>query len=45
MKILLVEDDRRIAKALAEALQDRQYLVDLASDGQVGGIPTQTKLK
>lgn len=36
MKILLVEDDRRIAIALVETLQDRQYLVDLAEDGQLG---------
>jgi DNA-binding response OmpR family regulator len=36
MKILLVEDDLRIAKALAEALEDKQYLVDLATDGQTG---------
>lgn len=36
MKILLVEDDLRIAKALAEALRDRKYLVDLATDGREG---------
>jgi DNA-binding response OmpR family regulator len=36
MRILLVEDDQRIAKALAEALGDRQYVVDLAEDGQAG---------
>ena len=36
MKILLVEDDERIAQALAESLKDHQYLVDLASDGEMG---------
>ncbi|QDL12625.1 DNA-binding response regulator (plasmid) [Brasilonema octagenarum UFV-E1] len=36
MKILLVEDDERIALALAEALTDQHYVVDIASDGQVG---------
>jgi DNA-binding response OmpR family regulator len=36
VKILLVEDDERIALALAEALTDQHYVVDIASDGQVG---------
>jgi DNA-binding response OmpR family regulator len=36
MRILLVEDDRRIAIALAETLGDRQYQVDLAEDGEMG---------
>ena len=36
MKILLVEDDERIAQALAATLKERQYVVDLASDGEVG---------
>lgn len=36
MKILLVEDDQRLARALVETLSDRQYLVDLATDGQQG---------
>ena len=36
MKILLVEDDDRIAQALAEALHDRKYIVEIASDGQEG---------
>jgi two-component system, OmpR family, response regulator len=36
MKILLVEDDDRIAQALAEALTDQHYAVDLAADGQEG---------
>lgn len=34
MKILLVEDDTRIALALAEALTDQQYAVDVATDGE-----------
>jgi two-component system, OmpR family, response regulator len=36
MKILLVEDDNRIADALAEALADQYYIVDIALDGQTG---------
>lgn len=33
MKILLVEDDERIARSLAEALTDQHYAVDVVSDG------------
>lgn len=36
MKILLVEDDNRIADALAEALTDQYYTVDIALNGQAG---------
>ncbi|MEG4118728.1 response regulator transcription factor [Microcoleus sp. N9_B4] len=36
MRILLVEDDDRIAQALAEALTDQHYAVDIAADGQEG---------
>lgn len=36
MKILLVEDDDRISSALAEALTDQNYAVDVADDGQAG---------
>jgi two-component system, OmpR family, response regulator len=36
MRILLVEDDDRIAQALAEALTDRYYTVDVAADGEAG---------
>ncbi|MGC9503353.1 response regulator transcription factor [Baaleninema sp.] len=36
MKILLVEDDDRIAGALAEALTDRHYVVETAADGRAG---------
>jgi len=36
MKLLLVEDDPRIAASLAEALTDQRYSVDLAADGEEG---------
>lgn len=36
MKILLIEDDDRISDALAEALIDRNYSVDIAEDGSIG---------
>ncbi|WP_017297254.1 response regulator transcription factor [Nodosilinea nodulosa] len=36
MKILLVEDDERIAFPLAEALGDQNYAVDVAEDGELG---------
>ncbi len=36
MKILIVEDDDRIAKPLAEDLRHQQYVVDLAFDGEAG---------
>jgi DNA-binding response OmpR family regulator len=36
MRILLVEDDQRIAIALMETLRDRQYQVDLGEDGESG---------
>ncbi|WP_199249244.1 response regulator transcription factor [[Phormidium] sp. ETS-05] len=36
MRILLVEDDDRIADPLAEALTDNHYMVDIATDGQEG---------
>lgn len=36
MKILLVEDDLRITKAIAEALTDMYYTVEVAGDGQLG---------
>lgn len=35
MRILLVEDDIRLAETLAEALTDQLYVVDIATDGQV----------
>jgi DNA-binding response OmpR family regulator len=36
MKLLLVEDDERIASSLAEALTDNHYAVDIADDGEKG---------
>ncbi len=36
MKILLVEDDRSLAKALQKVLSEQHYLVDVAFDGQAG---------
>lgn len=36
MRILIVEDDERIAASLAEALTDQNYVVDVATDGQAG---------
>lgn len=36
MKILLVEDDSRITKAIAEALCAHNYLVEVAHDGELG---------
>lgn len=42
MKILLVEDDDRIAEALNEALTDRHYVVDVAINGEQGFEFVQT---
>ncbi|KPQ33372.1 MAG: Response regulators consisting of a CheY-like receiver domain and a winged-helix DNA-binding domain [Phormidesmis priestleyi Ana] len=36
MRILLVEDDTRLAETLAEALSDQRYVVDIAADGETG---------
>ncbi|MFB2836447.1 response regulator transcription factor [Floridanema evergladense] len=36
MRILLIEDDDRIADALKEALTDQHYSVDIAADGEAG---------
>jgi len=35
MRILVVEDDRQLADMLMEALTNRQYVVDVAHDGQI----------
>jgi DNA-binding response OmpR family regulator len=35
MKILLVEDDAYLAEALAEAIADQLYIVEIASDGEM----------
>ncbi|PSB15957.1 DNA-binding response regulator [filamentous cyanobacterium CCP2] len=42
MKILLVEDDTKLAEALAEALTDQSYVVDVAKDGEKGWLHFQT---
>src|SRR5689334_15039197 len=34
MRILVVEDDVQLAEMLMEALTDRQYVVDIAQDGE-----------
>jgi DNA-binding response OmpR family regulator len=36
MRILVVEDDQRIAKALSRALQAQNYVIDMAFDGEAG---------
>jgi DNA-binding response OmpR family regulator len=36
MRILLVEDDIRLADTLAEALTDQRYIVDVVTDGEAG---------
>jgi len=36
MKLLLVEDDREISELLTEVLNEEQYLVDVATDGEEG---------
>ncbi len=42
MRVLLVEDDDRIAQPLAEDLRHQNYVVDVASDGIEGWDYTQT---
>lgn len=42
MRILVVEDDVQIADMLAEALTNRQYIVDVAQDGEVAWNYAQT---
>ncbi|MCM1984835.1 response regulator transcription factor [Lyngbya confervoides] len=41
MKILIVEDDKRIAQPLAEDLQYQNHAVDIALDGEMGWHCTQ----
>ncbi len=41
MRILLVEDDVRLAEALAEALSDQLYVVDLVKDGEAAWSQVQ----
>ncbi|MGL4618168.1 response regulator [Chroococcidiopsis sp.] len=42
MRILLVEDDESVAKALRNVLQQQNYVVDTATDGQTGWDLIQT---
>lgn len=42
MRILLVEDDIRLAETLAEALTDERYVVDIAADGKSGWHQAQS---
>jgi two-component system, OmpR family, response regulator QseB len=42
MRILIVEDDDRIAKPLAEDLRHQNHVVDIANDGLAGWNYTQT---
>lgn len=36
MKILVVEDDRRVAEVIVEALAEQNYAAEIAADGQAG---------
>lgn len=36
MRVLLVEDERRLASALQQLLRDQQYVSDVAHDGETG---------
>ena len=36
MKVLIIEDDERIAEPIKEVLEHQQYLVSLAGDGETG---------
>src|SRR3989344_5917229 len=36
MRILVIEDDHRIAAAIKKGLEQERFAVDLASDGEVG---------
>lgn len=36
MRILLIEDDRRLTRLVASVLQEEHYTVDVAHDGEVG---------
>jgi DNA-binding response OmpR family regulator len=42
MRILLVEDDIRLAETLAEALTDQHYVVDITMDGKAGWHQAKT---
>jgi DNA-binding response OmpR family regulator len=42
MKILIIEDNQKIADATAEILRDNNYLVEIAFDGKIGWELAQT---
>jgi DNA-binding response OmpR family regulator len=42
MRILLVEDDVRLAETLAEALTDQRYAVDLVTDGEAAWVQAKS---
>jgi DNA-binding response OmpR family regulator len=42
MRILLIEDDIRLAETLAEALTDQRYVVDVVTDGETGWHQAKT---
>ena len=42
MRILIVEDDTQLAEALTEALTRRQYVVDVAKDGEAAWHATES---
>jgi DNA-binding response OmpR family regulator len=42
MRILLVEDDIRLAETLSEALTDQRYVVDIVTDGEAGWQQAKT---
>jgi DNA-binding response OmpR family regulator len=38
MRILIVEDDTQLAEVLTEAFSRRQYVVDIAKDGELSRV-------
>lgn len=36
MKILLIEDDKRLAKLIKQVLEDEKYVVDIENEGEIG---------
>lgn len=42
MRLLVVEDNERIAQTLADVLEDQHYIVDIALDGEVGWQQAET---
>jgi len=42
MKILVVEDDKRVASFICKGLREEKYAVDHAKDGEEGELLAQT---